>query len=161
MRLPVLAALLAAGLAGPANAVIDLGPIGYGAENKIFVPVEHASLGDFTDEFVFTLTDLPRPTGKPNVSVRADNISSFERPFLRLVFESSTTTLVLTGGGISNIPMNATMPIAFSLKGKVVDLPAGYEIRLAVTPAPATLILAASGLGALVTLGRRARASQR
>jgi len=157
MRLLALAALLAAGLSGPAAAAIDLGPIAYGAENKILYRVERALLGDFTDEFVFSVTDLPRPTGALRVSLRADDLSSFERPFVRMMIDIRSTSLFLTGGALTNISIDATAPITFSFSGKVVDLPAAYQLRLYVTPAPAGALLLATGLAAVAALQRRRR----
>jgi len=153
MRLLALAAVLAAGLAGPAAAAIDLGPIAYGLNNGITsAPVEQSSLGFFADEFTFTVTGAPRATVRALFRVFADDPDQFRHRGLFLFIGPGITFLPLAGSGVGvfDVPSDGT---TFRLEGTALALPTSYTVSVTVTPVPAGVFLLLIGIAALAAGG--------
>lgn len=157
MRLLALAAVLAAGLAGPATAAIDLGPIAYGLNNGITsAPVEQSSLGLFADEFMFTVVGAPRTSVRASFRAVSRERESFQHGQLFIFVDSLISSIALGGGGVPSLTILADRT-TFTLTGNVLALPASYTIEVTITPLPAGALLLVPALAALAAAGRRAR----
>jgi hypothetical protein len=142
MRRRVLAALLATGLAGPAFAAIDLGPIPFGFSNRITVPLEAKALGAYEEELTFTVTGAPKDTARLVLSARSPIPENFERQQLGVLFLGGGSALDLISGGGPAFRFDPTASNTFELIGEILGLPASYQLQVAVTPIPATALLA-------------------
>jgi len=163
MRLPVLAALLAAGLSGPAAAAIDLGPIAYGFGNRIVVPLEALALGDYSEDVTLTVTGAPRDKAVLRLSARSPVPESFEHQELGVLLGTVGSSVGMIAG-VAVFAFDPRAATTFRLLGEIIALPASYELQVAITPLPATVLLLAPAItafGLARSRGRTQRSSRR